>query len=67
MTTTPHCCPICQGRGEVPPGFYIGSVFTRAISETCRTCQGTGVLWESLDVMTGVHETWKEWVDPSRP
>lgn len=42
-----HLCPVCQGRGFVPLGFYspYGAAST-ANDETCRTCKGTGVLWE---------------------
>lgn len=45
----PFVCPICGGRGFVVSGFYssIGNtwVTTSTIPETCRSCQGTGVVW----------------------
>jgi DnaJ-class molecular chaperone len=45
---TPHCCPVCGGRGWVQPGFYspwgvMGSNIPP--NETCRSCGGSGVLW----------------------
>lgn len=40
-------CPICQGRGFVPEGFYrttSGSwSSTSTLTEICRTCKGSGV------------------------
>lgn len=42
----PYACPVCGGRGVVPPGFYTLPGSTSSFSsETCRSCQGTGVLW----------------------
>ena len=45
--TQPYTCPICLGRGCVPPGFYnlytYGS--TSVTMEICRTCNGTGIVW----------------------
>ena len=45
---TPHRCPVCDGRGSVPRGFYMtyltGSS-TSAMPEVCRSCAGLGVLW----------------------
>ena len=39
-------CPICEGRGVVLAGFYIPGVANNSTNpETCKTCQGTGVLW----------------------
>ena len=42
-------CPVCQGHGLVPQGFYMypaGQEFstTNASPETCRACLGTGVV-----------------------
>lgn len=40
-------CPVCGGRGTVPPGFYgdfeygLGTTNAR---ETCRSCGGKGIL-----------------------
>lgn len=40
-------CPVCQGRGEVPNGFYnyIGATTTcHTAPEQCRSCNGHGYL-----------------------
>ena len=46
---TPHCCPVCNGNGLVPNGFYnqtSGQWSTSSITpETCRSCDGTGIVW----------------------
>lgn len=45
---TPHCCPVCGGRGTVQPGFYspFGLMGNLDITpEPCRSCNGSGVLW----------------------
>ena len=45
----PHRCPVCNGKGIVPNGFYdtTKNVWTSSSIEpiTCRSCNGTGVLW----------------------
>ena len=45
----PHRCPVCNGNGLVPNGFYMqtsGHWSTSSITpETCRSCGGTGVVW----------------------
>jgi hypothetical protein len=48
----PYKCPVCEGRGTVPSGFYNqGTWGTWVVSawgvEMCRSCQGTGVLWRN--------------------
>lgn len=48
--STPVKCPICEGRGKVPNGFYdlnsaSASTSTDSAPEECRACQGTGLLW----------------------
>ena len=44
-----HCCPVCNGNGLVPNGFYTQTSGDWPISsvtpETCRSCSGTGILW----------------------
>ena len=46
----PHLCPVCQGRGTVPVGFYSpGTLSSSLTPETCRTCQGFGVVWDYTD------------------
>ena len=45
----PHKCPICNGTGKAPNGFYesTGTWTTKhANPEPCRTCKGTGIVWE---------------------
>ena len=45
----PHRCPVCNGNGLVPNGFYMqtsGHLSTSSITpETCRSCGGTGIVW----------------------
>ena len=44
----PYLCPVCWGRGSVPSLFYCsehGGGFTDGNPETCRTCEGKGIVW----------------------
>ena len=45
----PHRCPVCNGKGLVPNGFYLqtsGHSSTSSITpEPCRSCGGTGIVW----------------------
>lgn len=44
---TPWTCPVCQGRGFVPPGFYNSlGIASELKTEVCRTCLGKGAIWE---------------------
>lgn len=49
--STPHRCPVCQGAGKVESTLYqqgdltTSSAFIGMVD--CRSCYGTGVLWES--------------------
>jgi len=45
--SVPHKCPVCNGRGKVPADFYNKWIdgSAHAGEETCRTCQGTGLVW----------------------
>jgi len=46
--STPHKCPVCEGRGTVPHNFYSGAIASSSIApETCRSCKGEGVLWSN--------------------
>jgi hypothetical protein len=48
----PYLCPICNGHGIVPGGFYtaMGPYSTsNTISEICRLCGGNGILWSRLE------------------
>ena len=46
----PYCCPICNGKGIVPNGFYLGTSKTwttpNATPEKCKSCNGTGIVWK---------------------
>lgn len=38
-------CPVCQGRGMVAPGFYLGETATAGTcGEECRRCKGLGTI-----------------------
>ncbi len=45
----PYICPVCKGNGLVSEGFYnqtSGEWTSVNINfETCRTCNGTGIVW----------------------
>ena len=45
----PYRCPVCRGNGQVDNGFYNQTTgdwsSTSTAPETCRSCQGTGVVW----------------------
>lgn len=45
----PFRCPVCNGSGCVPQGFYDGMNGTigtgHTAPDTCRSCQGTGIVW----------------------
>ena len=45
----PNRCPVCNGTGTVPYGFYLHlpSIDTTTVSsyETCRQCRGEGLIW----------------------
>ena len=43
----PFVCPVCNGRGTMPDGFYdrLASSTTDASPEMCRSCNGTGIVW----------------------
>jgi len=44
----PHLCPVCNGKGTVPRGFYEHGDFvssTNAGPEQCKACLGQGIVW----------------------
>lgn len=41
----PHRCPVCDGIGFVPSGFYSPCGTTSFSAEQCKTCNGSGVVW----------------------
>lgn len=48
-THIPHKCPVCNGNGLVPNGFYMqtnsGWTTSSITPETCRSCDGIGIVW----------------------
>jgi len=59
----PHRCPVCCGNGLVPPGFYlvpVGQTFvtTNSSPEQCRSCSGSGIIWnEAIVVEANINKT----------
>ena len=50
----PYKCPVCEGRGVVPPNFYSGLGYVGDTTNiTCQACQGKGIVWDG-SVMGGV-------------
>lgn len=46
----PYKCPVCNGNGQVPGGFYLGTgeeLTSDTSFEECRSCVGKGIVWES--------------------
>jgi len=45
----PHRCPVCNGRGHVPNGFYgtTNDEWTTSslTPDVCKTCNGGGIVW----------------------
>ena len=44
-----HKCPVCEGKGQVPAGFYYLNTSPSVINtspETCRSCGGKGIIFE---------------------
>jgi len=41
----PYCCPVCNGSGNVPNGFYDAGLTIITSPETCRSCNGTGIIY----------------------
>ena len=48
-TREPHRCPVCQGNGLVPNGFYRQTSrawsTSDATPEQCKSCAGSGLVW----------------------
>ena len=49
--SVPYACPVCHGRGIVPPHFYnlSGVASTACSNEECRSCKGTGIIFCTLE------------------
>lgn len=46
-TMMPHKCPVCQGKGLVPYGFYSSysvHITTNTAPEQCKSCSGSGII-----------------------
>lgn len=46
----PYICPVCNGRGLVPHGFYNTQSYyssTDVTEEICRSCGGSGIVWKT--------------------
>ena len=44
----PYKCPVCDGHGIVPGGFYLSTnqySVSNYTSEICRACNGKGIIW----------------------
>ncbi len=53
MNKKPYTCPVCNGTGLVPNGFYNNiygfGVTSDLTPETCRSCTGTGLVWDKSE------------------
>lgn len=63
----PYRCPVCEGRGTVPAGFYgrFGGVTTTS-DESCHSCNGTGIIWDYQESLPPATEAppRERWPDP---
>lgn len=53
----PYCCPVCEGKGVLPCGFYnpnMMGITYNTNPEICKSCNGTGVIW--LDELVVIEE-----------
>ena len=57
MSLKPYTCPVCNGNGLVPNGFYNQTSghwsTTNASPEKCRACDGRGLVYAWL-IITNV-------------
>lgn len=42
----PHKCPVCEGSGKKPASFYGESTNTGGNLVQCKSCYGTGIVWD---------------------
>ena len=55
----PYLCPVCQGHGTVPVGFYsMTTLSSNVVPDKCRTCQGLGIIWDYTDLSPGPGYHW---------
>lgn len=50
----PYKCPVCDGRGNVPRGFYdcnpiLHNTSTDCSPEVCKSCGGSGIVWSKVE------------------
>jgi len=49
----PFKCPICNGTGNVPGGFYEsvgdGEWASTRLADECRKCEGKGIIWSESE------------------
>ena len=46
MRLYPHRCPVCEGRGMMPHGFYDRRTVSSSMEpDPCHSCQGSGIVW----------------------
>ena len=46
----PYKCPVCNGTGQVPAGFYDTETSINPQAEKCRSCEGTGIVWDKMQL-----------------
>jgi len=55
MSSSPHKCPICEGKGEVTRKLaQVGSVVVqqKPLLFRCHGCQGQGLIWDPAPTIT---------------
>ena len=63
----PYLCPVCEGIGKVPGGFYDGNPNPVLAREECKPCSGIGILWGfSYEPTPGPIDQFP-WVNPLYP
>ena len=48
-------CPVCEGKGQVPAGFYFTNAAPTVVNtcpETCKSCGGKGIVFDA-DMFSG--------------
>ena len=46
VARTPHKCPVCEGRGNVPCNFYTrADTASSAANIVCNSCAGVGIIY----------------------
>lgn len=66
----PHCCPVCNGRGSVPEGFYKDlklETFQGVGIEECKACKGIGIIWDYTNYEYYQYSTSKVGIESNNP